>query len=113
MRRIAALLSFSVALAVVQSTDEAAASVQTFRASADTYADEAHPNRTFGDAGRLTARGGSRPAKNVYFRFAVDGLAGPATGATLRVYVANRTPNGPAVFRTEEWPSSPLTSAYA
>ena len=39
MRRFAALLSFSVALAVFQPTDDAAAAVQTFRASADTYVD--------------------------------------------------------------------------
>ena len=111
MRRFAALLSFSVALAAFQSTDYAAAAVQTFRPSADTYADEAQPNKTFGSAKRLNVRDGSRPAKQIYIRFAVAGLAGPVSGATLRFYVANGSPNGPAVFRTEEWPSSPLTWA--
>ena len=48
MRRIAALLSVSAALAVVQSPDEAAARDPDVPTSADTYADEAQPNRTFG-----------------------------------------------------------------
>jgi Glycosyl hydrolases family 16 len=111
MRRFAALLSFSVALAVFQPTDDAAAAVQTFRASADTHVDEAHPNRYFGSAGRLRVRAGSRPAKQVYVRFAVADLPGPVTRAKLRFYIANGTPNGPAVYRTEEWPANPLTWA--
>ena len=109
MRRIAALLSFSVALAVSQPADDAAAAVETFRPSADTYVDEAHPNRYFGSGKRLRTRAGSRPAKQVYVRFAVAGLAGSVTGAKLRFRVANGTSNGPAVFLTEEWPSNPLT----
>ena len=76
MRRIAALLSFAAALAVFQPTERAAASVEMFRPSADTYADEAHPRRYFGSAERLRVRAGSRPAKQVYVRFAVAGLAG-------------------------------------
>ena len=109
MRRIAALLSFSVALAVSQPADDAAAAVEAFRPSADTYVDEAHPNRYFGSGKRLRTRAGSRPAKQVYVRFAVAGLAGSVTGAKLRFRVANGTSNGPAVFLTEEWPSNPLT----
>ena len=89
MRRIAALLSFSVALAVFQSTDEAAAAVQTYRPSADTYVNEARPNKTFGSAGRLYARAGSRPAKQVFIRFVVAGLDAPVTHAKLRFYVSN------------------------
>jgi Glycosyl hydrolases family 16 len=111
MRRIAALLSFSVALAVSQPADEAAAAVQTFRASADTHVDEVHSNRYFGSAERLRVRAGSRPAKQVYVRFAVADLPGPVTRAKLRFYIANRTSNGPAVYRTEEWPADPLTWA--
>ena len=66
MKLIAALLSFSVSLAVSQSTDQAAAAVQTFRPSADTYVDQAYPNRSFGSAKRLRVGAGSRPAKQVY-----------------------------------------------
>ena len=109
MRQIAALLSFSLALAVFQPSEHAAAAVQTFTRSADTYVDQAHPNRYFGSAERLRVRAGSRPAKQVYIRFAVAGLAGPVTRAKLRLYVANGTPNGPAAYRTEEWPTNPLT----
>lgn len=104
MRRIAALLSFSAALAVFQPTEEAAAAVQTFRPSADTYVDQAYPNRSFGSATRLRVRGGSRPAKQTYVRFVVAGLTGPVTRAKLRFYVANGTRNGPAVYRTTRWP---------
>ena len=78
MRRIAALLSFGVALAVIQPTERAAAPVEVFRPSADTYADG----------------------------FAVAGLAGPVTRAKLRLFVANGSSNGPAVYRTEDPPST-------
>jgi hypothetical protein len=111
MRRIAALLPFAVAVAVFQPPERAAAAIEMFRPSADTYADEAHPKRYFGSAERLRVRAASRPAKQVYVRFAVAGLAGPVTRAKLRLYVANGTSNGPAVYRTEEWPRNPLTWA--
>ena len=109
MRRFAALLSFSVALAVFQPTDDAAAAVQTFRPSADTYADAAYPNRSFRGAQRLRVRAGSRPAQQVYVRFAVAGLAGTVTRATLRFFVTDGTRNGPAVYETGAWPTMPLT----
>jgi hypothetical protein len=111
VRRIAALLSFSVALAVFLPTEDAAAAVKTFRPSADTYVDQAHPSRSFGAATRLRARGGSWPAKQVYIRFAVAGLAGWVAQAKLRFFVANGTRNGPAVYRTGRWPTKPLTWA--
>jgi Glycosyl hydrolases family 16 len=109
MRRIAVLLSFALGLAVFQPTEEAASAVHTFRPSADTYVDEARPNRSFGSATRLRVRAGSRPAKQVYVRFTVAGLAGWVTRAKLRFYVANGTRNGPAVYRTARWPRKPLT----
>ena len=111
MRRFAALLSFSVALAVFQPTDDAAAAVQTFRASADTYVDQAHPNRSFGSAKRLRVGAGPRAAKQVYIRFVVAGLTGPVTRAKLRFYVTNGTRNGPAVYKTGAWPRRSLTWA--
>jgi Glycosyl hydrolases family 16 len=111
MRQFAALLSVSAAFVAFQSPDDAAAVTQAFRPSGDTYADQAQPNKAFGSARRLDVRDGSKPAKQVYIRFAVADLDGPVSEATLRFYVANGTPNGPAVFRTEEWPSSPLTWA--
>jgi hypothetical protein len=111
MRRIAVLLPFALGLAVFQPTEEAASAVHTFRPSADTYVDEARPNRSFGSATRLRVRAGSRPAKQVYVRFAVARLAGWVTRAKLRFYVANGTRNGPAVYRTARWPRKPLTWA--
>jgi beta-glucanase (GH16 family) len=111
MRRIAALLSFSVALAVFLATEHAPAPVQTFRPSADTHVDEAHPNRSFGPATVLRVSARSRPAKQVYIRFAVADLPGPVTRAKLRFHVANGTPNGPAVYETKRWPSNFLTWA--
>ena len=109
MRRFAALLSFSVALAVFQPTDDAAAAVQTFRPSADTYVDQALPNRSFGSAKRLRVGAGSRAAKQVYVRFVVAGLAGSVTSAKLRFYVTNGTQDGPAVYKTGAWPRKSLT----
>jgi hypothetical protein len=111
MRRIAALLSFLAALAVFQLTDTAAAAVKTFMPSADTYADQAQRNKSFGTAKRLRVRDGSLPAKQAFVRFAVSGLAGSVTQATLRFYVTNGTPDGPAVYRTGAWPKKALTWA--
>jgi Glycosyl hydrolases family 16 len=112
MRRIAVLLSLPVALAVFQPTEEAAAAIQTFRPAADTYANQAHPHRSYGNAERLRIRGSSRrAAKQAYLRFAVAGLTGAVTRAKLRLYVANGTRNGPAAYRTAEWPRNPLTWA--
>ena len=82
MKGIAAVLSFGVALAVLQSTDRATAAVETFRPSADAYVSEARPHRDYESAGRLHARAGSRPEKQVYVRFSVGGLSGPVTRAT-------------------------------
>jgi len=111
MRRFAALLSFSVALAVVQPTNDAAAAVQTFRPSADTYANQGQPKKSFGSAKRLRVSDGSLPAKQAFVRFTVAGLAGSVTQATLRFYVMNGSPNGPAVYRTGAWPKKALTWA--
>ena len=111
MRRTAALLSFLAALAVIQQTDTAAAAVQTFRPSADTYADQAQPKKNFGSAKRLRVRDGSLPARQAFVRFAVSGLAGSVTQATLRFYVTNGTPDGPAVYRTGAWAKKALTWA--
>ena len=111
MRRTAALLSFLAALAVFQLTDPAAAAVKTFRPSADTYASQGQPKKNFGSAKRLRVSDGSLPAKQAFVRFAVSGLAGSVTQATLRVYVTNGTPNGPAVYRTGAWPKKALTWA--
>ena len=111
MRRTAALLSFLAALVVFQLTDTAAAAVKTFGPSADTYADQAQRNKSFGSAKRLRVRDGSLPARQGFVRFAVSGLAGSVTQATLRFYVTNGTPDGPAVYRTGAWPKKALTWA--
>jgi hypothetical protein len=111
MRRIAALLSFSVTLAAFLSTEPVTAAVQTFRPSADTYVNESRPNRDYESARRMYARAGSRPSKQAYVRFAVSGLTGPVMRAKLRLFVANGAANGPAAYRTEDWPSRPLTWA--
>ena len=109
MRRFAALLSFLVALAAFQLTDPAAAAVQTFRPSGDTYVNQAHPKRNFGSAKRLFVRAGSRSARQAYVRFDVAGLAGWVSSAKLRFFVTNGTRNGPAVYQTGAWPRKPLT----
>jgi hypothetical protein len=111
MRGIAALLSFAVAFVVLHSTDRAAAAVEMFRPSADTYVNEGHPNKNYASAGRLHTQAGSRPAKRAYVRFDITGLSGPVTRAKLRLFVASGTSNGPAVYRTGEWPMNPLTWA--
>ena len=68
-------------------------------------------NKNFGSAKRLRVRDGSLPARQAFVRFAVSGLAGSVTQATLRFYVTNGTPDGPAVYRTGAWPKKALTWA--
>ena len=98
MKGIAAALSFGVALAVFQATDRAAAAVETFRPSADAYVNEARPHRDYESAGRLHARAGSRPEKQVYLRFSVGGLSGPVTRAILLVDHGSQLPEANRVL---------------
>jgi hypothetical protein len=89
----------------------ALADVSRFVSEADARVEEAAPSTNFGDA-YLRADGGSDPAVESYLRFAVAGLAGPVTQATLRVYAASPTADGPAVYPAgDDWSESGLTWA--
>jgi hypothetical protein len=111
IRRITALVSCSVALVAFQPTEDARAAVQTFKPSADTYVNQAHPKRHYGSAKRVYARAGSGPAKKVYARFNVTGLAGSVTRAKLRFFITDGTRNGPALYQTGAWPEKRITWA--
>ena len=82
----------------------------SFPAVADTYGDEARPDRNFGSDTTLYSQGGSDPDSATYLRFGISGLSGPVLRATLRLWVTNDTGNGPAVHPTSgNWTESGLT----
>jgi hypothetical protein len=101
MGRIAALVFLAAVLSAAALTpDEAQAGRYTFTATADTHVNQAYPNKNYGAGKRTYVNGGSEPDAETYLRFNVSGLSGTVTGATLRLYVASGTANGPAVYRT-------------
>lgn len=105
----AAALVPAVTLAACVFASSAAAGTLEFRSSADTYVGQAAPRQTHGTARRIWTSG-DIPVDQTLVRFSVSGLAGDVTGATLRLYAANGTSNGPAVFRTSGSWSEKATS---
>lgn len=99
MSRIAATIPVLVALAVCTfGASAAAAGTFTFKASADTYANQAYPSKSYGGAKRVWAQGAKDPFNETFARFTASGITGTVTGATLRFYVTNGTNNGPSVY---------------
>ncbi|MGH9037363.1 MAG: DUF7594 domain-containing protein [Acidimicrobiia bacterium] len=96
---------------IVESTGSGGGGTETaFPAVADTYGDEARPDRNFGSDTTMYVQGGSDPDMASYLRFGVDGLSGPVQRATLRLWVTNGTGNGPAVQPTSgNWTEAGLT----
>jgi Glycosyl hydrolases family 16 len=100
MARVAALvLLFAVPVVSTFSTT-AEAGTFTLKASADTYVNQAYPNKNYGGAMRMWAQGAADSRRWTFARFDVSGISGTVTGAKLRLYVSNATRNGPAVYRT-------------
>ena len=73
--------------------------VRTFAASVDARVHEANPSTNYGTSTTLRADGGTDPDVESSLRFAVSGLPGQVTRATLRLYATTGTVDGPAVYR--------------
>ena len=84
--------------------------IKTFAAEADSYVYEAQPATNFGTSTQLLCDGGSGSTQQIYLRFAVSGVTSAVTGAKVRLYVTNRTNNGPAVYATSNtWTETGIT----
>ncbi|MEW6475403.1 MAG: DNRLRE domain-containing protein [Actinomycetota bacterium] len=70
----------------------------TVAAEADARVESDDPNDNFGSSSRLVADGS--PATASYVRFAVNGV-GAVSKATLRLYVKDKSSNGPEVYLSD------------
>src|SRR5688572_16799458 len=95
--RIAALLLALVALsAPLRPPGAAGATSQTFTATADGWVNSGSPTTNRGTATLLEVD--TDPAREAHVRFGVSGLTGTVTNARLRLFAANGSGDGPAVY---------------
>ena len=89
-------------------TVDSSTTTSTYAATADSFVDGSLATRNFGASTKMSAD--TSPQQESYLRFAVGGLLGPVKQATLRLYVANGSSNGPAVYATNgSWTESGIT----
>ena len=107
----AVLVAWGVLPGVTQNA--LAATTLTFTAVADAQVKSTSANQNFGLQTTLQTRAGS-PEYRTYLRFTVAGLIGPASGARLRLFVTDASPNGGKVADIPgRWTESMLTWATA
>lgn len=95
---------------VVASSPARAATTTVFTPVADTAVYSDRPTRNFGSADRLVAD--RSPNTKSFLRFEVAGLTSAPTGARLRLWVTNKSSNGPEVRPvTSAWDEATLTYA--
>lgn len=86
----------------------AAATTSTFSPDADAYVLGASPTGNFGTAVALLAD--NSPQEQSYVRFIVSGTSGVVTDAKLRLFVTNKTTDGPAVhLASSSWTEADIT----
>ncbi|HEX7221970.1 MAG TPA: DNRLRE domain-containing protein, partial [Candidatus Limnocylindrales bacterium] len=89
----------------------------TFLASDDTHANSTSPTRNYGLLTTFRSLLGTSTTSTYtsFIRFEVAGLAGRTiTGATLRLYTTDGSPDGGAVHRTDtSWTETTLTASNA
>ena len=82
----------------------------TFAAAADARVGEASSSTNWGSSSLLRVDGGTNPRDETFLRFEVSGLSGTVVSATLRVYAASPTDDGPAVYATaSDWSEDGIT----
>lgn len=83
----------------------------TFTASSDSQVTEATPTRNYGNTTYLQVDGDSGAHVESYLLFAVSGLDGPVSNATLRLYDrGNGSANGPELYGTDpSWTEAGIT----
>ena len=117
VNRPARLLSASAVVAVVAVLATSllgAATSQTFVSTADSYTSKKNPKTTYGSVTSMKVQGGSG-IKNAYLKFAVSGLGGPVTRATLRLWTLASSSVGLDVrfVADNSWTESAITYSNA
>lgn len=89
----------------------ATTTLPTIIAEADSRVMEANPTTNYGTFGTvLYVEGGTDPDIDSYLRFTVAGTSGTVSNAKLRLYVAEGTNNGPALYTTSNsWTETGIT----
>jgi polysaccharide biosynthesis protein PslG len=98
-----AVASLLAALLLISSGASAHAAVTTLP-EADTYSNSASPKRNYGGSPRLVSDGS--PVARSYLRFDVEGLTGPVSRATLRLYTRSNSSDSGVTLRsvtTDSW----------
>ncbi|NNF55066.1 MAG: DNRLRE domain-containing protein [Acidimicrobiales bacterium] len=100
----------SETVSIADNDDPPAGQEITLVPVADTWVDESSPTTNFGTDQTLNVDGNANRAEEALLRFDVNGIAGSAQSAKLRVFVTNATSNGPTVVLTETtWSESAVT----
>jgi chitodextrinase len=89
-----AVTAFALIIVVLPSAGRASTqsgAVHTFAVQADTYVSANAPSKSYGSQPSLKV---DRTPKIAYLRFAVGGIAGPVSGATLRLYAQRSNSTG-------------------
>ena len=85
---------------------------KSFKATSDAWVDQRHPRANHGTSARLYTDGDAGRGRDLrsYVKFKLTGLSGTVDRAVLRLWVTNRTRNGPSVAPTRTgWAGSTLT----
>lgn len=97
--------------AVVITTPDPPASLALYPI-ADAYVDSSNPTRNYGSSAQLRIDGS--PERRAYIAFDLQGLAGPVTRATLRIYANSSASVGHVVSTSDStWSESTITYANA
>jgi hypothetical protein len=104
-------VALAVGLVVGQQPPRASAATEfTFNISADAHVDQANPDVNMGSWWDMFVGAKANAELWSYYKVTVSGLTAPVTSARLRVYVANGSVDGPAVYPTSStWTSGGLT----
>ena len=79
----------------------------TLAAVADARVLQSNPDTNYGSLGRLDV---DSPGEESYIRFNVTGVTGAVQNATLRLFVANASSNGPSIYATDNsWTETGIT----
>ena len=103
------LLALLVSSLVSQRSIAASATTSlTFVSVADARVREAYPNTNYGTSSLLEVD--DNPRSESYLRFDVKGISGTVQSAKLRLYATDGSPDGPAVYATDNtWSETGIT----
>ena len=97
--RLLSLMAIALAVLFLSSVhpNTSAASLLSFSPTQDAHVKSSSPTNNYGNDSTVRLRAGS-PAYNGYFQFAVSGVTGSVSQATLRLYVKDGSPDVGTVY---------------